>query len=215
MQDMTRRGFFGVAGVSLAGAVGLATTQTGTAAPLPGNTARRVDPTVWREYGEPLARATGFGVLAGKSVAVKDLYDIRGHRVGAGNEVWLSQSRPAQTTAPSVAALLAAGASLAGISRTDEFAYSLAGTNGHYGTPPNPRAPERIPGGSSSGSASAVALGQATIGLGTDTGWIHPNSVVLSRVVRNSYDTWRSLSRRPGPARPVVRHGGVDDPFAR
>lgn len=57
-----------------------------------------------------------------------------------------------------------------GISRTDEFAYSLAGTNAHYGTPPNPQAPGRISGGSSSGSASATALGQVDIGLGSDTG---------------------------------------------
>ncbi len=57
-----------------------------------------------------------------------------------------------------------------GIARTDEFAYSLAGTNAHYGTPPNPKAPLRISGGSTSGSASAVSLGHATIGLGTDTG---------------------------------------------
>ncbi|MFC9981209.1 amidase family protein [Gordonia sp. NPDC127522] len=146
------------------------TTQSASAAPLPGNNSIPVDPTIWRERGEPLVRATGVGILAGKSIAVKDLYAIQGHRVGAGNEEWLRRSRPERSTAPSVAALLAAGASIAGISRTDEFAYSLAGTNGHYGSPPNPKAPDRVPGGSSSGSASAVALGQATIGLGTDTG---------------------------------------------
>ena len=56
-----------------------------------------------------------------------------------------------------------------GLAQTDEFAYSLAGANAHYGTPPNPRAPGRVPGGSSSGPASAVASTQATIGLGTDT----------------------------------------------
>ena len=67
-----------------------------------------------------------------------------------------------------VETLVEAGASVRGIARTDEFAYSLAGTNAHHGTPPNPRAPGRVPGGSSSGSASAVALGHATIGLGTE-----------------------------------------------
>lgn len=170
MQDLTRRGFLGFAGASVAGAVGLVTAQTGSASPLPGTRSPRVDPTVWREYGEPLVRPSGVGILQGKSVAVKDLYTIKGHRVGAGNEQWLRESQPSRTTARSVAALLAAGASVAGISRTDEFAYSLAGTNGHYGTPPNPKASNRIPGGSSSGSASAVGLGQATIGLGTDTG---------------------------------------------
>lgn len=67
-------------------------------------------------------------------------------------------------------ALLEAGADIAGIARTDEFAYSLNGTNAHYGTPPNPAAPGRVPGGSSNGPASAVALGQADVGLGSDTG---------------------------------------------
>ncbi|MEE3850174.1 amidase family protein [Gordonia sp. LSe1-13] len=169
-RDISRRGFFGVAGVSVAGALGFAATGPTSAAPRPGNVSPAVDPTVWREYGNPLVPASGHGLLEGRTVAVKDLFSISGHRVGAGNEEWLRQSRPATTTAPSVAALLAAGASIAGISRTDEFAYSLAGTNGHYGTPPNPKAPDRIPGGSSSGSASAVSLSQAAIGLGTDTG---------------------------------------------
>ena len=104
------------------------------------------------------------------TVAVKDLFALEGFRIGAGNEEWLAGSSAETTTAPAAAALLAAGAGVAGIARTDEFAYSLAGTNAHYGTPPNPKAPGRISGGSSSGSASAVSLGQATIGLGTDTG---------------------------------------------
>lgn len=65
--------------------------------------------------------------------------------------------------------LLEAGAVLRGIARTDEFGFGLSGANAHYGSPPNPRAPGRISGGSTSGPASAVALGQATIALGTDT----------------------------------------------
>ncbi|MCU1519326.1 MAG: gatA1 [Pseudarthrobacter sp.] len=137
------------------------------AAQLPTATA---DPTVWREAGNPLVSATGAGPLTGMSVAVKDLFALSGFRIGAGNEEWLAECSPETTTAPAAAALLAAGAVVAGITRTDEFAYSLAGTNSHYGTPPNPKAPGRISGGSSSGSASAVSLGQATIGLGTDTG---------------------------------------------
>jgi Asp-tRNA(Asn)/Glu-tRNA(Gln) amidotransferase A subunit family amidase len=128
------------------------------------------DPTVWRETGDPLLPATGTGPLTGRSVAVKDLFTLSGFRVGAGNEEWLAERSPETTTAPAVAALLAAGAVVAGITRTDEFAYSLAGTNAHYGTPPNPKAAGRISGGSSSGSASAVSLDQASIGLGTDTG---------------------------------------------
>jgi Asp-tRNA(Asn)/Glu-tRNA(Gln) amidotransferase A subunit family amidase len=129
-----------------------------------------MDPRVWREYGEPLVPGATSGPLAGETVAVKDLYDVAGHRVGAGNPAWLDAAVAAQEHAPVVSALLEAGASVQGISRTDEFAYSLAGTNHHYGTPPNPAAPGRIPGGSSSGSAAAVALGEASIGLGSDTG---------------------------------------------
>jgi Asp-tRNA(Asn)/Glu-tRNA(Gln) amidotransferase A subunit family amidase len=68
-----------------------------------------------------------------------------------------------------VAALRAAGASVEGLAYTDELAFSLSGTNAHYGTPANPAAPDRVPGGSSSGPASAVAAGEADLGLGTDT----------------------------------------------
>ena len=127
-------------------------------------------PSVWRETGSPLLPPTGTGPLDGLTVAVKDLFALGGFAVGAGNPDWLAGSRVESTTADAPAALLAAGAAVAGIAQTDEFAYSLAGTNAHYGTPPNPAAPGRISGGSSSGSASAVALGQADVGLGTDTG---------------------------------------------
>ncbi|HWR85214.1 MAG TPA: amidase family protein, partial [Rhodoglobus sp.] len=88
---------------------------------------------------------------------------------GAGVPAWLAEAAPAGRTAPAVQALLDAGADIAGIARTDEFAYSIAGRNPHYGTPPNPAVLGGVPGGSSSGPASAVALGQASIGLGTDT----------------------------------------------
>lgn len=128
------------------------------------------DSRVWRVVGDPLIRAFDDGPLAGESVAVKDLYAVAGQPVGAGNPTWLAGAPIESGHAWAVERLLAAGADLRGIARTDEFAYSLAGTNAHYGTPPNPRAPHRISGGSSSGSASAVALGQASIGLGTDTG---------------------------------------------
>lgn len=129
-----------------------------------------VDPRIWRVVGNPLVRPTGDGPLDGESVAVKDLYAVEGHRIGAGNPGWLDYAPTERRHAEAVARLLDAGAAVRGIARTDEFAYSLAGTNAHHGTPPNLRAPGRISGGSSSGSASAVATGQATIGLGTDTG---------------------------------------------
>lgn len=131
------------------------------------------EPTIWRAGGDPdspLVPSSGTGPLSGQSVAVKDLYAIAGHRIGAGNPAWLAEAAEQTSTAPAVAHLLQAGAAITGIAQTDEFALSLAGTNQHYGTPPNPAAPDRISGGSSSGSAAAVALGQVSIGLGTDTG---------------------------------------------
>ena len=128
--------------------------------------ASAVDPSVWRVFGTPLV-AGGDGPLNGETVAVKDLYDVAGFAVGAGVPAFLGA--PAASTAPAVQALLDAGADVVGIAQTDEFAYSIAGRNAHYGTPPNPAVPGGVPGGSSSGPASAVALGQASIGLGTDT----------------------------------------------
>ena len=130
-----------------------------------------VDASVWRTVGTPLvAGAPGDLPLSGLRVAVKDLFDVAGHPVGAGVPRFLAESVPAVGHAPAVAALLAAGADVQGIARTDEFAFSIAGRNPHYGTPPNPAVVGGIPGGSSNGPASAVALGQADIGLGTDTG---------------------------------------------
>jgi Asp-tRNA(Asn)/Glu-tRNA(Gln) amidotransferase A subunit family amidase len=129
-----------------------------------------LDTRVWRIVGDPLVPPSGHGPLNGETVAVKDLYAVAGHAIGAGNPARLADATPEPAHAAAVARLLGAGAAVRGIARTDEFAYSLAGTNAHYGTPPNPAAPYRVPGGSSNGSASAVALGHADIGLGTDTG---------------------------------------------
>ena len=128
-----------------------------------------LDRRVWRVAGTPLMPAAKQGPLSGMGVAVKDLYAVAGQRIGAGNPDFLADSPVCETNADAVDMLRDAGASIVGIAQTDEFAYSLAGANVHYGTPPNPKAPDRISGGSSSGPASAVALGQAQIGLGTDT----------------------------------------------
>ncbi|MFD6103351.1 amidase family protein [Nocardia salmonicida] len=128
-----------------------------------------MDATVWRAVGSPLVGATSAGPLAGHTVAVKDLFAIAGHPIGAGVEGFLAERAPEPRHAAVVAALLAAGAAITGIARTDEFAYSITGGNGRTGMPVNPAAPERVPGGSSSGPAVAVARGEASIGLGTDT----------------------------------------------
>src|SRR5919106_3252113 len=113
---------------------------------------------------------TGSGPLDGLSFAVKDLIDIGGYKTGCGNPNWRYTHPPATVNAVCVEQLLAAGAQCEGKTITDEFAFSLLGENFHYGTPLNPAAPDRVPGGSSNGSASAVACGLVDFALGTDTG---------------------------------------------
>jgi amidase len=122
----------------------------------------------------PVPRArlepTASGPLDGLTFGVKDLIDVAGHVTGAGNPDWAARQVPAARSAPVVERLLRAGATLVGKTITDELGFSLEGENHHYGTPLNPRAPDRLPGGSSSGSAVAVAAGLADLALGTDTG---------------------------------------------
>ena len=117
----------------------------------------------------PLAGAAT-GPLAGLTGAVKDMYDIAGERTGAGNPDWLATQQPASRNAAAIQRLLDAGATIVGKTICDEFFYSVAGMNAHYGTPANLRAPGRIPGGSSSGSAAAAAAGACDFALGSDTG---------------------------------------------
>eukprot|EP01025_Chloroclados_australasicus_P028850 TRINITY_DN2862_c0_g1_i3.p1 TRINITY_DN2862_c0_g1~~TRINITY_DN2862_c0_g1_i3.p1 ORF type:complete len:470 (-),score=58.31 TRINITY_DN2862_c0_g1_i3:298-1602(-) len=109
------------------------------------------------------------GPLAGLTLGVKDLYDVEGYVTGFGNPQWAATHDPATSTAPCVQTLLKAGVRLVGKTHMDELAYSLFGENVHYGTPRNPAASDRVPGGSSSGSAVCVGSGQADIGLGSDT----------------------------------------------
>jgi len=115
-------------------------------------------------------KGSGRGVLAGLTFGVKDLYDIAGHQTGFGSPAWLATHEAACTTAAVVQQLLAAGADMVGKTQSDELAFSLNGENAHYGTPVNVNAPGRIPGGSSSGSAAAVAGGLCDFAIGTDTG---------------------------------------------
>ncbi|MEM7171971.1 MAG: amidase [Pseudomonadota bacterium] len=110
------------------------------------------------------------GPLAGLTFAAKDIFDVEGLVTGCGNPQWAASHGPAQHNAVTVQKLLDAGATLMGKTITDELAFSLNGQNFHYGTPTNANAPGRIPGGSSSGSAAAVAGGLVDIALGTDTG---------------------------------------------
>jgi amidase len=110
------------------------------------------------------------GPLQGLTCAVKDLIDIAGHPTGFGNPDWSASHPVPERNAPVIDRLLAAGASVEGKTILDELAFSLEGRNVHFGAPRNAKAPGRIVGGSSSGSAAAVAAGLVDVALGSDTG---------------------------------------------
>ncbi|MCD2165459.1 amidase [Comamonas koreensis] len=121
-------------------------------------------------YPDVPVRHAGTGPLSGLYFGVKDLFDIAGYPTGGGNPLLLALSGIKAQTAPTVQKLLDAGAALAGKTVTDELAFSMNGNNAHFGAPINGNAPERITGGSSSGSASAVSSRLCDFALGTDTG---------------------------------------------
>ncbi|MGE5522143.1 MAG: amidase [Rhodospirillaceae bacterium] len=131
-----------------------------------------VDDTVgaWVPHGRFVLDGAPHGRLQGLRFAVKDVYDVAGHPTGAGNPAWLATHPIPTSHAPVVRMLLDAGATLTGKTVTDELAYSIHGDNKHYGTPVNSNAPDRVAGGSSSGSAAAVAAALVDFALGTDTG---------------------------------------------
>ena len=110
------------------------------------------------------------GPLADLSFAVKDLYDVAGYPTSGGSPIVLAMSGIKTRTAPSVQKLLNAGARFVGKTVTDELAFSMNGNNAHFGAPINGAAKERITGGSSSGSASAVSSNLCDFALGSDTG---------------------------------------------
>src|SRR6266699_3917679 len=110
------------------------------------------------------------GPLTGLTFAAKDLFDVAGRPTGGGNHDWARTHPIPARHAWAVQLLLDAGATLIGKTVTDEVSLGLLGENAFDGTPLNPKAPDRVPGGSSSGSASAVAQGLCDIALGTDTG---------------------------------------------
>ncbi|TXG65550.1 hypothetical protein EZV62_006825 [Acer yangbiense] len=108
--------------------------------------------------------------LKGLTFAVKDIFDVDGYVTGFGNPDWARTHSSATSTAPAVLAMLQGGATSIGKTVMDEMAYSINGENKHYGTPLNPYALDRVPGGSSSGSAVAVGAKLVDFSLGTDTG---------------------------------------------
>jgi amidase len=110
------------------------------------------------------------GPLAGLTFVAKDLFDIAGHPTGAGNHDWARTQPIPEKNAWAVQVLLDGGATLVGKTITDEISLGILGENAFDGTPLNPKAPSRVPGGSSSGSASAVAQDFCDFAIGTDTG---------------------------------------------
>jgi len=121
------------------------------------------------DLAAPLKGAAS-GPLAGLSAVVKDMYDIAGERTGCGSPEWLATHPPAARNCPPVQKILDAGATIIGKTVCDEYFYSVSGANAHYGTPVNVRAPGRLPGGSSAGSAAACGAGLCDFALGSDTG---------------------------------------------
>lgn len=105
----------------------------------------------------------------GKRVAIKDSIDIAGHPTRSGSRAF-ADAKPAVRNADVVDAILEAGWQIVGKTNLHELAFGVTGINDWTGTPINPQAPDRVPGGSSSGSAAAVAAGLADIAIGTDTG---------------------------------------------
>jgi amidase len=121
-------------------------------------------------YPAAAAPNASAGPLSGLTVAVKDLFDVAGYPTSGGSPHLLALSGLKTQTSSTVRKLLDAGARFVGKTITDELAFSLNGKSVHFGTPVNGGAPDRIPGGSSSGSASAVSNRVCDFALGSDTG---------------------------------------------
>lgn len=119
----------------------------------------------------PVSIAASYeGPLSGLSYGLKDIYDIAGIPTAFGSPAWLKSHSIPKSTAAFIETLSNAGANLLGKTHTDELTYSILGINAHYGTPINSCSPLRVPGGSSSGSAAAVAAGLVDFAIGSDTG---------------------------------------------
>ncbi|XP_022744374.1 outer envelope protein 64, mitochondrial-like isoform X2 [Durio zibethinus] len=116
--------------------------------------------------------------LSGLTFAIKDIFDVKGHVTGFGNPDWQRTHEPADKTAVVVTALLKNGAKCVGKTVMDELAFGITGENKHYGTPINPNMPSNVPGGSSSGSAVAVAAKLVDFALG----WFARDPSILHRV---------------------------------
>ena len=124
----------------------------------------------WCDYADVDVPRSSEGPLAGLTLAVKDIYPVAGYPNGWGSPTRLAEAEPDTGTQPAIQKLLDAGAEMKGKSQCDELCFSLNGVNAHYGSPVNGAAPDRIAGGSSSGSASLISNGVVDIATGSDTG---------------------------------------------
>ncbi len=131
----------------------------------------RSDPVnAFLDYGDVEVASAPSGPLEGLTFAVKDIFDVAGYPTGCGSPIKRAESAIAKSSAPIVQAMLDAGASFVGKTQTDELTYSMNGQNKHFPEPINVRAEGRITGGSSSGSAAAVAAKLCNFAIGSDTG---------------------------------------------
>ena len=160
------------------------------------------DPFVVSARIAPLAT----GALDGLRVAVKDNIAVAGLPTGVGNPTWASTHAIPSIDAACVRALRVAGAEVVGKAHTDEFAYSLAGVNEHYGALPNPADPNLTTGGSSSGCASAVGRGLADLGLGNRHRRFHQGASELLRTLRAASDLGTHRHVRGRGTSSVLRH---------
>ena len=119
---------------------------------------------------EAPVKGAASGPLAGLTAAIKDMYDIAGTKTGGGSPAWLEHAKPATRNAGVIQKILDAGGTIIGKTISEEFFFSLTGASLHYGVPLNARARGRVPGGSSSGSASATASNACDFAMGSDTG---------------------------------------------
>jgi len=134
--------------------------------------------TVYREAARAAAAAAdararagiSLGPLDGVIITIKDLFDVAGEVTRAGSKVLAEEGKPAERDAPVVRAIRSGGGVIVAKTNMTEFAFSGVGMNPHYGTPGNPADRKRIPGGSTSGGAVAVADGMCEVAIGSDTG---------------------------------------------
>src|SRR5580704_12363255 len=144
----------------------------------PAGEGSRACPTVYTDAARVAADAAdartrcgiSLGPLDGVIVTIKDLFDVAGEPTRAGSKVLADEARPAGKDAAIVQRLRAGGAVIAAKTNMSEFAFTVVGANPHFGTPRNPADRTRVPGGSSSGAAVAVADGVCEIAIGSDTG---------------------------------------------